>query len=342
MLYLKACTDEHVRRDIATKVGGRGVGGGGWGFRRGPAEGREAQRAAPPSAPRLPLPPHPSPHATPPRPTPPAAPRQVSTLAERYAPDTTWFIATMAEVFELAGDTLPPSVAHNLMRLIAEQVGAGVEARAARWAVPGARLRCAPAGAAHPRFKHPGVATPFRPVATPQTPPHPRPPQEEEVQSTAVSIFLRLLDRPSGRPPPDVLLHTICWVLGEYGRLAAALPPGEAASVVQVGPRGRGAWFGRGREPCGREGGAGRVRPPGGGAAARRGRERRTGGWGTNLGPRGGRAMAQPAHPPGRHAGINSTPGPAPSTPETPARSSTGCPPPSPTRGRRRRRAPTS
>ncbi|KAI8465281.1 MAG: AP-4 complex subunit epsilon-1 [Monoraphidium minutum] len=121
MLYLKGCTDEHVRRDIATKV---------------------------------------------------------CTLAERYAPDTTWFISTMAEVFELGGDTLPPSVAHNLMRLIAEQ--------------------------------------------------------EESVQATAVSIFMRLLDRPAGRPLPATLLHTVCWVLGEYGRLAAGLAPPERATLAQV------------------------------------------------------------------------------------------------------------
>ncbi len=120
-LYLRGCTDEHVRRDIATKI---------------------------------------------------------CTLAERYAPDTTWFIKTMAEVFELGGDTLPPSVAHDLMRLIAEQ--------------------------------------------------------EEEVQATAVGIFMRLLDRPAGRPLPDVLMRTVCWVLGEYGRLADGLPAPERATVTEV------------------------------------------------------------------------------------------------------------
>jgi len=87
----------------------------------------------------------------------------------------------MAEVFEAGGDTLPPSVAHNLMRLIAEQ--------------------------------------------------------EEEVQATAVGIFMRLLDRPAGRPLPGVLLHTVCWVLGEYGRLAGTLAAPERASVTQVRAR---------------------------------------------------------------------------------------------------------
>lgn len=61
------------------------------------------------------------------------------------------------------------------------------------------------------------------------------PAQEEDVQGAAVSIFLKLLDRPAGRPLPDVLMHTVCWVLGEYGRLAAQLPPPERASVTQVG-----------------------------------------------------------------------------------------------------------
>jgi hypothetical protein len=48
------------------------------------------------------------------------------------------------------------------------------------------------------------------------------------VQAAAVSTFTRLLDRPSGRPLPDVLLHTACWVLGEYGHLAAGLTPAQA------------------------------------------------------------------------------------------------------------------
>ncbi|KAL3689733.1 hypothetical protein R1sor_016042 [Riccia sorocarpa] len=46
-------------------------------------------------------------------------------LAERFAPNNQWFIQTMNQVFELAGDLVPPKVAHDLMRLIAE--GAGEE-----------------------------------------------------------------------------------------------------------------------------------------------------------------------------------------------------------------------
>ncbi|KAH7428459.1 hypothetical protein KP509_09G002800 [Ceratopteris richardii] len=47
-------------------------------------------------------------------------------LAERFAPSNQWFIqVTMNQVFEHAGDLVPPKVAHDLMRLIAE--GAGEE-----------------------------------------------------------------------------------------------------------------------------------------------------------------------------------------------------------------------
>lgn len=45
---------------------------------------------------------------------------RVSELAESYAPDTRWFIATLNRVFELGGDVAQPRLAHNLMRLIAE------------------------------------------------------------------------------------------------------------------------------------------------------------------------------------------------------------------------------
>lgn len=48
---------------------------------------------------------------------------RISELAESYAPDTTWFIHTMNQVFELGGDVVQPQLAHNLMRLIAEGTG---------------------------------------------------------------------------------------------------------------------------------------------------------------------------------------------------------------------------
>jgi AP-4 complex subunit epsilon-1 len=45
---------------------------------------------------------------------------RLTQIAERYAPDNAWFVRTMASVFELGGDLVPPEVAQNLMRLIAE------------------------------------------------------------------------------------------------------------------------------------------------------------------------------------------------------------------------------
>lgn len=47
--------------------------------------------------------------------------QRVSELAERYAPDTLWYVETMIEMFEAAGDAVPSHSAHNLMKLVAEQ-----------------------------------------------------------------------------------------------------------------------------------------------------------------------------------------------------------------------------
>ncbi|KAG0630461.1 hypothetical protein M758_1G179700 [Ceratodon purpureus] len=44
-------------------------------------------------------------------------------LAERFAPSNQWFIQTMNQVFELAGDLVPAKVAHDLMRLLAKGAG---------------------------------------------------------------------------------------------------------------------------------------------------------------------------------------------------------------------------
>ena len=44
-------------------------------------------------------------------------------LCERFAPSNEWYLRTMNTIFELGGDLVPPSAAHNLMRLIAEGVG---------------------------------------------------------------------------------------------------------------------------------------------------------------------------------------------------------------------------
>ncbi|XP_003382933.2 PREDICTED: AP-4 complex subunit epsilon-like [Amphimedon queenslandica] len=45
---------------------------------------------------------------------------KITQLAERFAPDNSWFISTMNSVFELGGSLVRREVAHNLMRLIAE------------------------------------------------------------------------------------------------------------------------------------------------------------------------------------------------------------------------------
>ena len=47
--------------------------------------------------------------------------QRVSELAERYAPDTLWYVETMIEMFEAAGDAIPANSGHSLMKLVAEQ-----------------------------------------------------------------------------------------------------------------------------------------------------------------------------------------------------------------------------
>lgn len=51
--------------------------------------------------------------------------KRIGELAERFAPDTQWFLDTMNQVFELGGEVVSPQLANSLMRLIAE--GAGEE-----------------------------------------------------------------------------------------------------------------------------------------------------------------------------------------------------------------------
>ncbi|XP_068743857.1 uncharacterized protein [Montipora capricornis] len=45
---------------------------------------------------------------------------RITELAERYAPDNSWYILTMNEVFELGGPLVREAVSHNLLRLLAE------------------------------------------------------------------------------------------------------------------------------------------------------------------------------------------------------------------------------
>eukprot|EP00111_Clytia_hemisphaerica_P002601 TCONS_00007391-protein len=47
---------------------------------------------------------------------------QITTLADKFAPDNEWFIMTMNEVFELGGHLVQEDVAHNIMRLIGEGI----------------------------------------------------------------------------------------------------------------------------------------------------------------------------------------------------------------------------
>ncbi|KAF8060347.1 AP-4 complex subunit epsilon [Scenedesmus sp. PABB004] len=70
---------------------------------------------------------------------------QVAELAEKYAPDTAWFVGVMAEVFEAGGDALPPALAHNLCRLIAEADGELHAAAVARFLAVLDRGTAAPA-----------------------------------------------------------------------------------------------------------------------------------------------------------------------------------------------------
>ncbi|XP_067037313.1 AP-4 complex subunit epsilon-1-like isoform X2 [Acropora muricata] len=45
---------------------------------------------------------------------------RITEVAERYAPDNSWYILTMNEIFELGGSLVRETVSHNLMRFLAE------------------------------------------------------------------------------------------------------------------------------------------------------------------------------------------------------------------------------
>lgn len=48
---------------------------------------------------------------------------RVCSVAERYAPNNSWYIKTITQLFEVSGDMVEPQVAQNLMSLIAEGTG---------------------------------------------------------------------------------------------------------------------------------------------------------------------------------------------------------------------------
>ncbi|KAK9809765.1 hypothetical protein WJX73_004225 [Symbiochloris irregularis] len=49
--------------------------------------------------------------------------KRIHELAERFAPDMQWFLDTLNQMFELGGAVVPDSMAHGVMRLIAEGAG---------------------------------------------------------------------------------------------------------------------------------------------------------------------------------------------------------------------------
>jgi AP-4 complex subunit epsilon-1 len=54
--------------------------------------------------------------------------QRVCSIAERYAPNNTWYIRTITKLFEVAGDMVTTSTSQNLMNLIAEGTGESDEA----------------------------------------------------------------------------------------------------------------------------------------------------------------------------------------------------------------------
>lgn len=47
---------------------------------------------------------------------------KITFLAEKFAPDTIWFIETMSQVFELGADLVKPQFAHNFVKTLAEGI----------------------------------------------------------------------------------------------------------------------------------------------------------------------------------------------------------------------------
>ncbi len=53
---------------------------------------------------------------------------RVCSVAERYAPNNSWYVRTITQLFEISGDMVRPEVAQNLMSLIAEGTGESEDA----------------------------------------------------------------------------------------------------------------------------------------------------------------------------------------------------------------------
>lgn len=52
---------------------------------------------------------------------------KITSLAEKYAPDTIWFIETMSDVFELGAELVKPQFAHNFVKTLAEGIAENEE-----------------------------------------------------------------------------------------------------------------------------------------------------------------------------------------------------------------------
>ncbi len=119
---------------------------------------------------------------------------RLSHLAEKYAPDTEWYINTMTKVFELGGDLVRPELANNLMRLLATGGQTSKE----------------------DGLDELGLTQDTSLI--------------DGTRQRAVDSYIALLQ--SGKVLPDIMIKTLVWVIGEYGHLSSTARPSETMSLL--------------------------------------------------------------------------------------------------------------
>ncbi|KCV70958.1 hypothetical protein H696_01905 [Fonticula alba] len=144
---------------------------------------------------------------------------QIVDLSERFAPSHEWYIGTMVQLFEVAGDLVDARVAENIMLLIAETGGEEDEDEGDDASEPGAGLLRVHAVLSLARLLRRLVAN-----------------EEGDSIGDDDPAACPMAAPLSVETIPRMLLFMICWVIGEYGYVLADpaaqahLSPGDVAA----------------------------------------------------------------------------------------------------------------
>lgn len=122
---------------------------------------------------------------------------RLAQLAEKFAPDTEWYVQTMTTVLELGGDLVRPELTNALLRLIATAGSSGAE-----------------------DDEDEALGS----IGADDTS------SIDGTRQRAVDTYITRLQ--SGKPLPDAMLKVMVWILGEYGHLSATTPPEGILSLL--------------------------------------------------------------------------------------------------------------